>query len=150
MPPVLAIENLRKQFTGIVAVDGISFAVHPGEIVGLLGPNGAGKTTTINMILGVLSPTAGTITIGGIDAIKQRSKALERTNFTAVYSQLPGNLTVEENLHVFGKLYAVKGLKERMDEVIKEFNLEKFRDSRAGILSSGEQSRLVLAKAMLN
>jgi ABC-2 type transport system ATP-binding protein len=133
-----------------MAVDGISFDVARNEIVGLLGPNGAGKTTTINMILGVLEPTSGSIRIEGIDVAKQRSKALECTNFAAVYAPLPGNLTVYQNLRVFGLIYDVDYLSSRIHRLLKEFELERFRDVKAGVLSSGEQTRLCLAKAMLN
>jgi ABC-2 type transport system ATP-binding protein len=120
------------------------------EIVGLLGPNGAGKTTIINMILGVLQPTAGTIEIEGITIAKHRTQALERTNFAAVYAPLPGNLTVEQNLRIFGMIYAVKRLTRRIDALIEEFDLTAFRHTRCGVLSSGEQTRVSLAKAMLN
>ena len=99
---VLSVTGLRKTYGSTVAVDGISFEVRPGEIVGLLGPNGAGKTTTINMILGVLEPSAGTIRIEELDIARRRSQALARTNFAAVYAPLPGNLTVAQNLRIFG------------------------------------------------
>ena len=134
----------------MTAVDGISFQVARNEIVGLLGPNGAGKTTTLNMILGVLEPTSGSIRIEGIDVAVERSKALECTNFAAVYAPLPGNLTVYQNLRVFGLIYAVKNLSQRIERLLSDFDLEKFRDTKAGVLSSGEQTRLCLAKAMLN
>jgi ABC-2 type transport system ATP-binding protein len=147
---VLAVENLRKRYGSTVAVDDISFRVARNEIVGLLGPNGAGKTTTINMILGVLEPTSGFIRIEGLDIAKQRSRALECTNFAAVYAPLPGNLTVYQNLRVFGLIYGVKNLPVRIEALLKEFELERFRDMKAGVLSSGEQTRLCLAKAMLN
>jgi ABC-2 type transport system ATP-binding protein len=150
MTPVLSVSGLRKSFGGRAAVDGVSFEVRPGEIVGLLGPNGAGKTTTINMILSVLSPDAGSIVIEGIDAAVRRSEALSRVNFAAVYAQLPGNLTVIENLRVFGLLYGVSSLAQRIDEVVAEFDLERYRATKSGVLSSGEQTRLCLAKAMLN
>src|SRR5271167_1445144 len=117
-PPVLSVERLAKSFALLRAVDGISFHVSPGEIVGLLGPNGAGKTTTINMILGVLEPTSGSIQIDGMDLARRRSAALSRTNFAAVYAQLPGNLTVAENLRIFGMIYSVPKLSTRIDEVI--------------------------------
>src|SRR5439155_25774430 len=107
---VLSVENLSKKYGNTIAVDGISFELERNEIVGLLGPNGAGKTTTINMILGVLEPTAGSISIEGIDVQRQRSKALTSTNFAAVYAPLPGNLTVYQNLHIFGLIYTVKYL----------------------------------------
>src|ERR1051325_8449315 len=97
-PDVLTVEALTKQYGATTAVDSISFRVARNEIVGLLGPNGAGKTTTINIILGVLEPTSGSIRIEGIDVGAQRSKALQCTNFAAVYAPLPGNLTVYQNL----------------------------------------------------
>ena len=151
-PPhaILSVEGVCKSYGALRAVDGVTFHVAPGEIVGLLGPNGAGKTTTINMILGVLAPTAGRIEIEGIDLAVQRSRALGKTNFAAVYAPLPGNLTVEQNLRVFGLLYGVPRLAERVDELLAAYDLGRFRKSKAGVLSSGEQTRLSLAKAMLN
>jgi len=149
-PPVLAVDALRKAYGETVAVDGVSFAVRPREIVALLGPNGAGKTTTINMVLGVLAPTSGAVRIDGIDLARKRSRALERTNFAAVYAPLPGNLTVRQNLRVFGMIYGVKPLGRRVDELLAEFDLVRFADTKCGVLSSGEQTRVALAKAMLN
>ena len=148
--PVLAVHELRKVYGETVAVDGISFDVKQNEIVGLLGPNGAGKTTTINMILGVLSSSTGSITINGIDLAKQRSKAMERTNFTAVYAPLPGNLTVAQNLRIFGLLYGVQHLSQKIEELLQAFDLLHFRNTKCGVLSSGEQTRAGLAKALLN
>jgi ABC-2 type transport system ATP-binding protein len=148
--PVLAVRELCKTYAGTVAVDGISFEVGRNEIVGLLGPNGAGKTTTINMVLGVLEPTSGSIHIQGVDLAKHRSQALERTNFAAVYAPLPGNLTVEQNLRYFGLIYGVKHVSQRIETLLKEFDLVRFRDTKSGVLSSGEQTRVALAKAMLN
>ena len=147
---VLAVEGLSKRYGEKIAVDGISFEVRRNEIVGLLGPNGAGKTTTINMVLGVLSPSAGTIHIDGIDLGRKRSEAMARTNFAAVYAQLPGNLTVEENLRVFGMIYAVRDLSARIERVLEQFDLLQFRKTKTGVLSSGEQTRVSLAKAMIN
>jgi len=102
------------------------------------------------MVLGVLEPSAGEISIAGIDLARHRSTALGCTNFAAVYAQLPGNLTVYQNLRVFGLIYGVKQLAARIDEVIREFDLARFRDIKCGVLSSGEQTRVSLAKAMLN
>jgi len=150
MAKVLSVTGLRKAYGDIVAVDGVSFSVDRNEIVGLLGPNGAGKTTTINIILGVLEQDAGTVNIEGMDLASHRSQAISRTNFTAVYSPLPGNLTVSENLRIFGRLYGVKELSKRVDGFLKQFDLEAFRDKKCGVLSSGEQTRAGLAKAMLN
>jgi ABC-2 type transport system ATP-binding protein len=147
---VLSVEGLRKVYGATVAVDGVSFEVARGEIVGLLGPNGAGKTTTINMILGVLEPTAGRILVEGVDVRRERSRALSCTNFAAVYAPLPGNLTVAQNLRVFGMLYGVERLSQRIEELLEEFDLRAFRDAKCGVLSSGEQTRVALAKAMLN
>src|SRR5580700_3001684 len=152
MPPpaILAVAHLCKSYGELRAVDDVSFQVAPGEIVGLVGPNGAGKTTTLNMILGVLAPTAGRIEIEGIDLERARSRALSRTNFAAVYAPLPGNLTVEQNLRVFGMIYAVEHLSERIEQLLADYDLARFRRTKAGLLSSGEQTRLSLAKAMLN
>ena len=147
---VLEAEGLCKSYGALKAVDGVSFALKGGEIVGLVGPNGAGKTTIINMILGVLSPSAGRILIEGLDLAKSRSQALSRTNFAAVYAPLPGNLTVEQNLRIFGLIYEVKGLGVRIRELLQEFDLERFARTKCGVLSSGEQTRVALAKAMLN
>jgi ABC-2 type transport system ATP-binding protein len=150
MQKVLRVKELRKEYGRTRAVDGVSFDVRHNEIVGLLGPNGAGKTTTINMILGVLEPTAGTIHVEGLDITTHRSEALQRTNFAAAYAPLPGNLTVYQNLRVFGLIYEVKDLAARIRELLKQFDLDKFRDVKCGVLSSGEQTRVSLAKAMLN
>jgi len=150
MSDVLSITELRKEYGDTVAVDGISFQVGRNEIVGLLGPNGAGKTTTINMILGVVQPSSGSIRVEGVDLAAHRCRALERTNFAAVYSPLPGNLTVSQNLRIFGLIYGVDNLSERIEELLKQFDLVTFRDVKCGVLSSGEQTRAALAKAMLN
>jgi ABC-2 type transport system ATP-binding protein len=150
MTDALALDAVCKSYGGIHAVQDISFRVRPGEIVGLLGPNGAGKTTTINMILSVLAPSSGNIAIGGIDVAKHRSQALARTNFAAVYAPLPGNLTVAQNLRIFGMIYGVTALSSRIETLLAQFHLEAFRDTRCGVLSSGEQTRVALAKAMLN
>jgi ABC-2 type transport system ATP-binding protein len=128
----------------------VSFEVRPGEIVGLVGPNGAGKTTTISMILGVLQPSAGEVRIDGVDLGKQRGKALAHTNFGATYAPLPGNLTVEQNLRVFGLIYGVRALQARIEQLLADYDLLDHRRTKAGLLSSGEQTRVTLAKAMLN
>jgi ABC-2 type transport system ATP-binding protein len=150
MSAVLSATNLRKIYGETVAVDDVSFTVERNEIVGLLGPNGAGKTTTINMILGVLEPSSGTISIEGLDIAKRRSEAIQRTNFAAVYAPLPGNLTVYQNLRFFGLLYGGVNLQERVRRLLKDFDLERLRNVKCGLLSSGEQTRASLAKAMLN
>ncbi len=149
-PAVLSVSDLRKRYGETLAVDGVSFEVRRNEIVGLLGPNGAGKTTIINMILGVLEPTSGAMHIERIDVASRRSEALERTNFAAVYAPLPGNLTVYQNLRIFGMIYGVNDLAPRIEKVLRQFELERFRDVKCGVLSSGEQTRVCLAKALLN
>ncbi|HUL14048.1 MAG TPA: ABC transporter ATP-binding protein, partial [Methylococcaceae bacterium] len=146
---VLSVKGLRKVFGEMVAVDGVSFQVGRGEIVGLLGPNGAGKTTIINMVLGVLEPTVGTINIEGEDIASRRVQALEKTNFAAHYAPLPGNLTVRQNLKVFGLLYHVGDLTLKIEQLLERFDLVRYRDMKCGLLSSGEQARVSLAKAML-
>jgi ABC-2 type transport system ATP-binding protein len=150
IPAVLSVRELRKRYRDTVAVDGVSFEVNRNEIVGLLGPNGAGKTTTINMILGVLEPTSGAIVVDGLDLAKKRSQVLARTNFAAVYAPLPGNLTVLQNLRFFGLIYGVKNLPARVEVLLEQFDLLSFRDTKCGVLSSGEQTRVSLAKALLN
>ncbi|MCP2500783.1 MAG: ABC transporter ATP-binding protein [Deltaproteobacteria bacterium] len=149
-PKVLSASRLRRVFHDTIAVDGISFEVGRNEIVGLLGPNGAGKTTTINMILGVLDPSSGTIRIDGVDISENRTLALERTNFAAVYAPLPGNLTVSQNLRVFGRLYGVKDLPMRIADLLDRFDLKDREHVKSGVLSSGEQTRLSLVKGLLN
>jgi ABC-2 type transport system ATP-binding protein len=144
------VEGLCKSYGQTTAVSEVSFAVGPGEIVGLVGPNGAGKTTTINMILGVLEPTAGRVAIAGLDLARKRSEALSNTNFAAVYAPLPGNLSVEQNLRVFGMIYGVKELGARIEALLDQFDLQRYRRLKCGVLSSGEQTRVALAKAMLN
>ena len=147
---ILSVRGLRKNYGDTVAVDGISFEIGRNEIAGLLGPNGAGKTTTINIVLGVLEPSMGEIHIQGVDLSSHRSQALGYTNFEAVYAPLPGNLTVYQNLRIFGHLYGVTDLGSRIEEVLEQFDLEAFRNVKCGVLSSGEQTRACLAKAMLN
>jgi ABC-2 type transport system ATP-binding protein len=147
---VLDVRDLKKRYGEKEAVTGISFSAVKGEIVGLLGPNGAGKTTTISMILGILEPSEGSITIGGHDVQHDRTQALKVTNFAAVYAQLPGNLTVRQNLNVFGRIYEVEHLNDRIEAVMHEMDLTRFEHTKAGVLSSGEQTRVTLAKAFLN
>jgi ABC-2 type transport system ATP-binding protein len=149
-PPILRVERLTKRYKELTAVNAIDFVVHPGEIVGLLGPNGAGKTTTIQMLLGLLEPTSGTIHVGEHNLAAARYTALADMNFASTYALLPGNLTVRENLIFFGMLYNVPQLKARINELAELFDLTKFFKTKSGALSSGEQTRLNLAKAFLN
>jgi ABC-2 type transport system ATP-binding protein len=146
----LTVRGLVKSYGAVLAVDAVSFEVAPGEIVGLLGPNGAGKTTIINTVLAVLTPSSGSIRIGGLDVSRQRSRALAHTNFAAVYASLPGNLTVEQNLRFFGLLYRVRDLSRRIEDLLGQFALGGLRNTRCGLLSSGEITRVALAKSLLN
>ncbi len=148
--PILKITGLTKDYGGFRALDHISFSVGQGEIVGLLGPNGAGKTTTINMVLGILKSTEGTIEVMGKNLNKRRSDIGRYVNFAAVYAQVPANLTVRQNLFVFALLYGVRKIKKKLAALMREFDLERFADKKAGLLSSGEMSRLNLAKAVMN
>ena len=147
---ILKVENITKEYGGKTAVSGASFTISAGEVTGLLGPNGAGKTTIINMILGILEPTKGTIEILGENVKNRREITAAKMNFAAVYAHLPANLTVYQNLYVSGLLYSVKNLKAKIAELLKEYNLEKFSNAKSGVLSSGESSRLSLAKSAIN
>jgi ABC-2 type transport system ATP-binding protein len=147
---ILSITGLTKAYGSFKAVDDLSFSVHQGEIVGLLGPNGAGKTTTINMILGILTPTSGSIRILGKMLEKRKSEISKKVNFAAVYAHVPANLTVRQNLYVFALLYGVKAIRQKIGALLQEFDLERFAATKAGLLSSGELSRLNLAKALMN
>jgi len=149
-PVVLEVRALSKQFGAMPAVVDVSFSIRRGEIVGLLGPNGAGKTTTISMILGVLDASSGSVSVAGLDIGQRRAQALARSNFAATYATLPGNLTVIQNLRVFGLLYCVPALGERLEALLRQFDLDHLRNARYGVLSSGEQTRVNLAKALLN
>ncbi|MDE2149770.1 MAG: ABC transporter ATP-binding protein [Gammaproteobacteria bacterium] len=147
---MLDVQSLSKRYRGQPVVDGVSFSLCRGEVLGLLGPNGAGKTSIISMVLGLLRPDTGRILIEGTDLAEHRAQALATTNFAAVYAPLPGNLSVRQNLRFFGRLYGVRGLTERIDELLEQFELQHHADTRCGLLSSGEQTRVSLAKAMLN
>jgi len=147
---VLSVQDLCKNYAQLAAVAHVSFRIRRREILGLLGPNGAGKTTIINTVLGVLAPTSGTIRIGDYDVARQRSLALARTNFAAVYATLPGNLTVRQNLRFFGLIYGVRGLNARVELLLQQFELRALGNTKCGLLSSGEQTRVALAKALLN
>ena len=148
----IEIKNLHKQFNNILAVKNINFSISKGSIVGLLGPNGCGKTTTIGMILGLIKPTSGTVFINGqnIENENNRTKILEKVNFISPYVELPKKLTIEENLKVYGKMYGVNNLNEKILNLMKELNLLEFRKRKTGELSSGQKNRVSLAKALIN
>ena len=148
--PILDVAGLKKRFDDFEAVKGVSFAIEKGEILGLLGANGAGKTTVINMLLGLITPTEGTIRVFGQDLFAHRTEVLRRMNFCSTYTQLPGNLLVWQNLTVFGQLYGVPQLKSRIDEVLELLEIGSLKDRVSGHLSAGESTRLNLCKALLN
>ena len=147
---VLQIQDLTKRFNEVVAVDGLSFSIARGEIVGILGANGAGKTTTLQMILGLIRPTSGRIEIFGRDHEQHRLEILRRMNFASVGVNLPMNLTVAENLWIFAKLYGVKDAWRRLDALLNLLEINHLRHAITGRLSSGEVSRVNLCKALLN
>jgi len=149
-PPVLAVNGLTKRFGDLVAVDDISFTVERGDILGLLGPNGAGKTTTIQLLLGLTTPTSGQISILGMDIRRQRRKILSRVNFASADIHLPSNLTVWENLNIFAKLYGLRRPQKTIAKLLDFFGISDTLHARAGTLSSGQRTRLNLAKALLN
>jgi ABC-2 type transport system ATP-binding protein len=148
--PAISVEGLGKTYGGVVAVSGLSFAVHRRQTVALLGPNGAGKTTTMAMILGLLEPSTGTIRILGEPMPKGRSRVLPRMNFTSPYVDLPQRLTVRQNLRVYGELYALARPRERILELARALDLEAFLDRPFGRLSAGQKTRVLLAKALIN
>jgi ABC-2 type transport system ATP-binding protein len=146
----IAVKNLIKRYAQTLAVDDISFTLAPGKILGLLGGNGAGKTTTISLLLGLLTPSSGTINILGHDMARNRFSALARMNFSSPYIALPARLTVRENLAVYGHLYNVAGLHTRIGELAEQFNLLTLLDRPAGDLSAGQKTRVALAKSLIN
>ena len=146
----LEVKNLTKKFGKFVAVDNISFSLKEGEILGLLGPNGAGKTTTIQMLLGVLTPTKGTILYFGKELNENREEILEKINFSSTYTNLPWNLTVKENLTFISYLYDIKERSDRIQNVIDNFRLKEILDQPLRELSSGQITRINLAKAFIN
>lgn len=149
MLPIVQVNGLTKKFGDFVAVDGVSFEIKQGEILGLLGPNGAGKTTTIQMLLGLITPTSGSIHMFGKDLATHREEILCQVNFSSTYISMPYALTVEENLKVVARLYGLSDVSRRIDEVVKKLEMEEFRTKVTRKLSSGQMTRLTLAKAIL-
>jgi ABC-2 type transport system ATP-binding protein len=146
----IKVQHLRKVYGEVVAVDDLTFTVPRGAVLGLLGGNGAGKTTTIAMLLGLLEPTDGTIEVLGIDMRRRRYAALPRMNFSSPYVDLPHRLTVRQNLQFYGRLYGVKNLRQRIDEIAEHMQVAQFLDRQTGKLSAGQKTRVALAKALIN
>src|SRR5271168_5416528 len=149
-PPPIAVDRLVKIYKTVPAVDGISFTLTPGSITALLGGNGAGKTTTIATIMGLVTPTSGRVTVLGAEMPRQRYRVLQRMNFESPYVEVPMRLTVRQNMTVFGMLYGVTDLKERISQLGRELNLTDLLDRPTGRLSAGQKTRVSLAKALIN
>ena len=147
---IIKIEKLTKNFGEITAVSELGFSVARGETLGLLGPNGAGKTTTIQMLLGLTKPTSGEIRIFNLNLQHNRRKILQRINFASAYISLPSNLTVYENLNVFGKLYGIPTLRRKISNLLDLLEIPQVINQVTGALSSGQLTRLNLCKAFLN
>ncbi|MGA8816627.1 MAG: ABC transporter ATP-binding protein [Xanthobacteraceae bacterium] len=149
-PPPIVIERLVKTYKTVRAVDGISFTLRPGSITALLGGNGAGKTTTIATIMGLVTPTSGRVTVLGAEMPQQRYRVLHRMNFESPYVEVPMRLTVRQNMKVFGELYCVDDLPARIEQLGRELDLTDLLDRPTGKLSSGQKTRVSLAKALIN
>ena len=150
MQTSLEIIGLSKTFKRKEAVKNISFKVKANEIIGILGPNGCGKTTTIGMILGLLKPTSGKVLINGSEIEKKRVELLEQLNFISPYVELPKKLTVKQNLEVYGRLYDIKKLKEKIENLSEKLRLNEILNKVTGELSSGQKNRVSLAKSVIN
>ena len=147
----IEIKNLTKNYNKFLAVNKINFLIQKNKTIGLLGPNGCGKTTTIGMILGLVTPSSGEIKIENknISTFK-RDEILKRFNFASPYVELPKKLTVRQNLEIYGRLYGIKNLNERIDEISEDLNIKNFFDRKTGELSSGQKNRVSLAKSLIN
>lgn len=146
----IAVDALVKRYKAATAVDGISFRLAPGSITGLLGGNGAGKTTTIAMIMGLVAPTSGTVSVLGAAMPDERYQVLHRMNFESPYVDMPMRLTVRQNLSVFAQLYAVPDIDDRIEKLAADLYLTEFLDRPNGKLSAGQKTRVSLAKALIN
>ena len=150
MKNLVEVKNIKKNYGKNEAVKGISFKIKENEILGLLGPNGSGKTTTIGMLLGLLKPTSGEILINGQKLEGNRIEILEQINFISPYIELPKKLTVKQNLTVYGKLYKINNINERIEFLSEKLRLERLLNNITGELSSGQKNRVSLAKALIN
>jgi ABC-2 type transport system ATP-binding protein len=145
------VKNIFKKFESSIAVNNISFEIEKNKTLGLLGPNGCGKTTTIGMMLGLITPTSGEIFVNGIKLeSKSRIELLSLMNFASPYIELPKKLTVKQNLEVYERLYGVKNIEKRLDEMIENLKLQIFLNKKTGELSSGQKNRVALAKSLIN
>ncbi len=150
MTAAIETRRLCKRFGATTAVDALSLSVAAGSVTALLGGNGAGKTTTIGMIMGLITPTSGTVSVLGVDMARDRYRVLDRMNFESPYVDMPHRLTVRQNLSVFGRLYGVPRLDAHIAELAESLALEAFLDRPSGSLSAGQKTRVALAKALIN
>jgi ABC-2 type transport system ATP-binding protein len=146
----IVVDRLVKRYKAVTAVDGISFSIVAGSCTALLGGNGAGKTTTISTIMGLVEPSAGSVTVLGEPMPRQRHRVLHRMNFESPYVNMPMRLTVRQNLNVFGMLYGCADLPGRIKALADEFDMHAFLDRETGKLSSGQKTRVALAKSLIN
>jgi ABC-2 type transport system ATP-binding protein len=149
-PAAIEVVHLTKNYKTTRAVDDVSFRIRCGSITGLLGGNGAGKTTTIAMIMGLVLPTSGRVQVLGVSMPERSAEVLGRMNFESPYVDMPMRLTVRQNLTIFGRLYAVANLRERIAQLAADLDLEEFLDRPNGKLSAGQKTRVALAKALIN
>jgi len=147
----IRVQNLTKKFNDYLAVNDINFTLEKNKTLGLLGPNGCGKTTSIGMMLGLITPTSGKVLIDNqnVDSAN-RNDLLSKMNFASPYIELPKKLTVKQNLEVYGRLYGVKDVKNRINEISQDLNLNNFLNKKTGELSSGQKNRVSLAKSLIN
>jgi len=148
--PAIEVDRLVKIYKKVRAVDGVSFAIAPGSITGLLGGNGAGKTTTIAMIMGLITPTSGSVRVLGARMPAQRYNVLQRMNFESPYVEMPMRLSIRQNLKVFGMLYGVPDLAARIEQLGEILDLTDLLDRPTGKLSAGQKTRVSLAKSLIN
>ena len=146
----ISVRDLTKRYRQVTAVNGLTFDVAPGTTTALLGGNGAGKTTTISILLGVLLPTGGAVSVLGEDMLRHRYRVLPRMNFSSPYVDLPRRLTVKENLRVYGRLYAIRNMRARIAKLAEALDLTQLLNRPFGNLSSGQKTRVALAKSLLN
>ena len=147
---LLQIQGLTKSYPGVTANDNVSFKIKSGSITALLGGNGAGKTTTISILMGLLTPSKGTVYILGENMVEDRYRILPDINFSSPYVDLPHRLTVKENLKVYAELYSIISPNERIRELAERFDIEPLLEQKTGQLSAGQKTRVALAKALIN
>ena len=147
---MIEVKNLQKKFETLEAVKKINFNIKKNQTLALLGPNGCGKTTTIGMLLGLITPTSGQIFITEKELNYKNHQFLDIMNFASPYVELPKKLTVLENLKVYGRMYLIKNLSDKIEQLVEDLNLKPFLNKKTGELSSGQKNRVSLAKSLIN